>query len=320
MRVTANHPIQEEQLLTLDEWIIEFRHSIGSKGSNLFVPLTAKTLATSFEELITALLAKDLATARSTISRLHDAQVYYKLVQIKTPQHDGPIYGFLERAPPGSSGYRGWGAVLVRSSGGNKVYQAPHVQADAYTTRITARAFYEDPEACAAFFAGTHRYANHNSFISDVAHTTTNLFHALTVSLAQYGQRRGTPFWFIQFHGAANRSGEPAIIGSDGTGCMEMAATNPLIHISACVNRAGYVDMGICGWRDPAPSTAHGRYRLRATRNVQGQELERLGLRHTFMHFELAQHVRAAFHSGASPGYHGMLSLFYAIRKILDQA
>src|SRR6185295_14946089 len=105
------------------------------------------------------------------------------------------------------------------------------------------RAFVDDPQARIALFAGTHRWANGIHGNADVAHMHSNLFHRLTSHLAQRGQADGVPFWFVQFHGAANRPSEPAITGANGAGTPCFDASSALVRISAAVNRAGYVEM-----------------------------------------------------------------------------
>jgi hypothetical protein len=282
------------------------------------MPLHDLGVAATFQRIVDALLAGSVDLAQSYVDRLNREGICYVLTEVVGADPDASVFGLAEQTRPGERGYLGWGAILVRpGSRWRTIYQAPHVQADAFTTDITLRAFVDDAQAGVALFAGTHRWANGVQGNADVAHTHANLFHLLTSHLAHQGQAHGIPLWFVQFHGAADRPSEPAITGANGAGTPCFDPSSPLVRISAAVNRAGYVDMGICGWLDQAHSKAHGQYVLRATSNVQGRLLEELGLRDNFMHFELAQQVRLAFRAGLNPGYQGTLSLLQAIRETL---
>ena len=317
----------EVEQLTSAEFMTQFKASIAGRDSNKFVRLTAPIVENHFQELLSALLDNDLTTAQSEIEALNALDVSYKLVQL-TDVVGGPVLGFMESVLPGEPNYHGWGAVLVRPlATGYTIYQAPHVKYDVYTEDITLDAFVDDVNAHIAMFAGTHRYANGDADgdgepDSDVAHDTENLFHALTVYLANQGLTDSAPYWFVQIHGAADRTSEPTITGSDGavSGPPYPALTpnSPLVQIDDAVDIAGHVSMGVCGWYEGSGNDEDGDYLLAATTNVQGDFLESLGLRQTFMHFEIERSARDSYIAGSGPGHDGILSLLDAIRTTLD--
>lgn len=181
---------------------------------------------------------------------------------------ENPVYGFLEKVSPGHPDYRGWGAVLIRPYGDSyTIYQAPHVKADVYTEDITLDAFVDDENARIAIFAGTHRNANDDGDgdgepDSDVAHDTENLFHALTIFLANKGLTDSKLYWFIQMHGATDRTSEPTIVGSDGADIPTPTSNSPLAQIDDAVDDAGYVTMGVCGWPEGPNDDEDGDYLL----------------------------------------------------------
>ena len=306
------------QPLTGLEFLEQFQATIGGKSSNTFVPLTNLAIKAHFEALLEALLSNDLTAAHSEIEALHALGVEYELVNVEGIAN-GPAIGFMERVPPGTPDYHGWGAMLVRpSAAGRRIYQAPHVKADAFTESIVLQAFADDSNAAVAMFAGTHRYANGVLRpSSDVAHNADNLFQLLTAYLAERGQSAGAPYWFIQIHGSRDRSTIPSIVGSNGGDYPQLTADNPLVRIDAAVDRAGYVDMGVCGWHEGPGDDEDGDYGLCATTNVQGDFLERLGLRQTFIHLELERHVRDDYRAGSGPGYDGVLSLLRGVSDTL---
>lgn len=305
--------------LTSAEFLEQFQATVGAKYSFTFVPLTNSTVKAHFQALLEALLSSDLAAARTEIEALDSLGVRYELVTVGGIA-GGPAIGFMERVLPGAPHYHGWGAALVRpSTTGHRVYQAPHVKADTFSENIVLRAFVDDPNAAVALFAGTHRYANGRVRPrSDVAHNTDNLFHALTAYLARRGQSAGDPYWFIQIHGSRDRSHIPSIVGSNGADRPQLALDSPLVRINGGVDNAGYVDMGVCGWREGPGDDEDGDYSLCATTNVQGDFLEGLGLRQTFIHLELERHVRDDYRAGSGPGYDGVLSLLSGVSDTLD--
>jgi hypothetical protein len=272
-----------------------------------------------FKRLLEAVLENQIARAEQQVRALEGLGIQYELVQIVEQEDDELILGFMEQLRPGERGYRGWGAALVRPAADCKrVYQAPHVRSDAWSELVTLRAFMGDRRGCAAMFAGASRNANDGYWPSaDVAHGADNLFHMLTYQLARRGRSAGSPYWFIQFHGSAERMDEPTIIASDGAREPQQREDSPLVLINNAVDRAGFVDMGVCGWREGPGARENGAYRLCACGNAQGQLLDRLELRHTFLHFEIAWWARSDYAAGCGPGYEGVRGLLAALREVL---
>ena len=305
--------------LTEAEWVAAFRRTIGRKNSYSFIPFPTGTGAQRvFGQALAALLADDPATAGGLIAGLGADGIHYTLVRV-TGNDTCPLWGWMECAMPGTRAYRGWGAALIRpGAGGHTIYQAPHPWADSWTEHIALRAFVDDEHAAVALFAGTHRYANgRNPAPADAAHTPHNLLHALTAVLAARGRETGRPPWFVQFHGSADRTQQPAITASSGAAEPGLDEGSPLPRIAQRVQAPGHLTIALC----PEPKGA-GRPRrplLCGTGNIQGNLLETLGLRHTFMHFEIAQSARSAYRKGAGPGYDGIRGLLAAIRGELSR-
>lgn len=299
--------------LNSDDWLAAFKRTVGRKNSQSFVPLSDGIAPPEFASLLHALLADDFILAGREIEALNARGIHYTLVRI-TNRNFGPVWGFMERTRPGESSYRGWGAALVRPGDNHHtIYQAPHPQSDSGTDNLALHAFRADPHAAVALFAGTNRYANgRESASADVAHTTSNLFHALTDVLATHGRSSGTPYWFVQLHGSADRPGQPMITASHGIIAPAMGNASPLLAIQRHVEAEGHVTIGVC---DGAPRA----YRLCGTRNIQGRLLERLGLRHTFLHFEIAQSARSEYRREQAPGHAGIHDLLAAVRHALSQ-
>ncbi len=313
--------IKDQGVRRLDQagFLNEIYCNFGRKGSNAFIPLDEPLVEVQFAALLEALLVNDVSTARAIIETLKRLDVRYQLVQLDTG--DEVVWGFSECVPDDGQSFRGWGSGLVRHSAEcTTVYQAPHVRADQYSEEITLQAFIYDPQACVALFAGAHRNANTDPEASaDVAHSTRNLFHALTDSLARRGQNRDDPYWFIQFHGSANRESQPVITGSNGARNPRFTRNSPLIRISRAVNEAGHAQMGVCGSTERFTEDRNRNYRLCGTENVQGDMLSSLGLRHTFMHFEIHRSVRVDFHRRSGDGNQAVLDLLAAIREELKR-
>ncbi len=303
--------------LTYGEWLAEFKRTVAPKGSNTFVPLSNALVTDEFTGLVVSLLADDLAEARRYVARLGARGIHYKLDEV-TGSGDTVYRGFMERLRPGMAGYRGWGAALVRADTTCRtIYQAPHVVSDRWTENITLNAFDQDSDACMAMFAGAHRYANDGEPApADVAHTSTTLFHTLTSYLAGNGNAAGSPYRFVQFHGSHNRRKQPTITASHGAESPKLTRNSLLVRISAHVNGAGFVDLGVCGWTDRGED--RGRYLLCATDNLQGSMLAHLNLRQSFLHFEISQSARDEYQSGRGRGYEGVLSLLSAIRLTMN--
>ena len=304
--------------LTVAEFETKLYRTVAERGSHAFLPLTEPVLLGCFEAMLDALLAGDIAGTELPLAELHRSGVPACLLRIRDVTGQ-PVIGLMEGVGPGTQGYRGWGAVLVRpGDAGDRIYQAPHVKADLYTASITLRAFLEDRRGSAAVFAGAHRYANGRKRpVADVAHGTENLFHGLTVYLARRGQATGRPFWFIQFHGSRDRPGQPVITASNGAAMPALTTACALVRIQAAVGREGCLKMGVCGWTDGSQSDQAGSYLLTARDNIQGQFLESIGLREHFMHFEIGYEARRQYHAGHEPGKSGILHLLEAIRQTL---
>jgi hypothetical protein len=304
--------------LTYAAFLERFAASVCARGSNSFAALRDPLAAGLFEGLADALLAGEQEAAHEAIRQLDALGARYELVRVAAPE--GEAVGFMERARPGEPGYRGWGAALLRPGAGrSRVYQAPHVWADRYSERIALQAFRDDARARAVMLAGAHRHANGDGRAdSDVAHAADNLFHALSEHLARRGLALGSPHWFIQIHGSATRPGEPAIIASDGAARPRLRPDSALVRISDLVNAAGLCDMGVCGWHDGPGAPRGGNYRLCATDNAQGRMLEALGLRETFLHFEIAWPLREDYAARRGPGHAAVLGLLGAIRAVLE--
>ena len=304
-----------------DEWLSAFKQTIGSKDSYCFVPLSAAAEASDFERLLAALLAGRLAVAEQAIADLDTRGVRYTLIRVHNGDANPPLYGFMERVLPGALDYRGWGAALVRPGGTcHTVYQAPHPQSDRWTDNITLRAFVDDPRGAVALFAGTNRYANGRTPArADVAHKHDNLFHTLSAALAVRGQAAGRPAWFVQLHGSEDRRGQPAVTASHGVRLPFLDGWSILPEIEQHVRAEGNQSIGVCGRRQKSVGVRTRRYVLCGTGNTQGLMLEQLGLRHTFLHFELARTMRAAYQRGAGSGHAGVLGLLAAIRSALSR-
>ncbi len=320
-----------------DQFLVRFKDSIAGEDSDQFEPLDA-AFEPQFETLLTALLAADLPGADAILTDLEAAGVRYTRTEVTLAASGEVVNGIMERVCPGHTDYLGWGAVLVRSAGTCiAVYQAPHVRADQYSEDITVRAFADDPGACVALFAGAHRNANGTGGLADVAHHMDNLFHALTLNLA--GLEAGSDpdvterHWFIQLHGSKDRPDDPTIVGSNGAGINDqpdnihppdLTCEHPLVQVDAAVDAAMNATMGVWGWGLPGdnacnPETGQedGAYDLAATTNEQGDELEVLGLRDCFMHFEIERTARDEYHAEAGPGHEGVLDLLAAVRNTL---
>jgi len=323
-------PVKAETTkLTSNQFLTDFKNSVAGEGTGEFVRLTDTDIENHFRALLSALLENDLTTAESEIGELDILGIRYKLVELTDVSNT--VYGFMESVLPNDQDYRGWGAALVRPlADGYIIYQAPHVKADWHSEDITMDGFTDsDNNARVAMFAGTHRYANGDSDNdgeedSDVAHDTENLFHALTNYLANRGQDAGTPYWFIQIHGAIDRDSEPTIVGSDGAVSgpphPTLTSDSHLVQIDDAVDTEGHVSMGVCGWIEGPADDEDGYYFLCATTNVQGDLLGSLGLRQTFMHFEIERAARDDYDADSGPGYNGIVGLLQAIETVLGDS
>ena len=301
---------------TITDFATLVGYSVAARDSNFFVPLTSRIITAQFETALTALLDDGYTEAQDRIDSLNDLGLGYQLVRYPDPHHETLITGFVESARPGTPQYRGWGGVLVRSAGSRRrVYQAPHVLFDTHTLEVALRAFVDDPGGAALLVAGAHRYANgEDRPIADVTRSSSNVFHALTAYLAHTAQSRGTPLWFIQFHGSLDRRMQPMITASNGADAPRFTKEDPLVQIKQRVEKRSHLAMGVCGWRERTGEP----YLLCGKENIQGLLLERMGLRSTFLHFELERRLRDDFYNGVEPGYTGMLEYLATVRDVLD--
>jgi hypothetical protein len=313
------------ETMTSSEFLSEFQGTIASSGSGDFVPFTESAVESIFEYLLESLLDNDIGAAEDEIENLADLGISYKLIEFSDSSES--IIGFMEDASPGDADYNGWGAVLMQSdSPGFCVLQAPHVKSDLYSEEITLNATLSNENVLVTIFSGTRRDTNGDDDgdgedDSDVAHEEENLFHILTEYLAERGDDDGTPYWFIQFHGASDRSSEPTVTGSNGADSPELTEESPLVLIDDEVDGEGYLTMGVCGWEETGTDEDEdGDYYLAATTNIQGDLLESLGLRESFMHFELERTARDDYHGGSGDGYDGIIGLFEAIETVLSDS
>jgi len=313
------------ETMTSSEFLSEFQRTIAASGSGDFVPFTDSSVESIFGYLLESLLDDDTGAAENEIENLADLGINYKLIEFSDSSES--IIGFMEDASPGDADYRGWGAVLVQpDSPGFCVLQAPHVKSDLYSEEITLDATLSNKNVLITIFAGTRRDTNADDDgdgedDSDVAHEEENLFHILTEYLAERGDDDGIPYWFIQFHGASDRSSEPSITGSNGSDSPELAGEDPLVLIDDEVDGDGYLSMGVCGWEETGTDEDEdGDYYLAATTNIQGDLLESLGLRESFMHFEIERTARDDYHAGSGDGYDGITGLFEAIETVLSDS
>lgn len=286
------------------------------RDSNAFVPLASRAVGRQFERMLAALVGNDMAEAQCQIDALNDLGLRFQLVRYPDPHYDASITGFLEYARPGEPQYRGWGGVLVRAMGGRgRVYQAPHVRSDVYTLSIATRAFVDDPQAAALVVAGSHRYANgEEPPIADVTRSPASLFHVVTACLARTAQCAAMPLWFIQFHGSQDRLMQPMITASNGSEEPWLTVDDPLVRIKRRVEEHDGLTMGVCGWH----TTSDEPYFLCGKENIQGLLLEGMGLRSTFMHFELERRLRHDMFHRVEPGYGHGLAFLAATRDVLD--
>lgn len=311
-------------LATIPRWsqskfLAAFEQTVAPSNSGSFVPLAADSTEQNFSLMTEALLLGDIYAADLLRQSLHKEGVIYQLVRIE--DGETPILGFMEAVPPGDEHYRGWGAVLVRSFPScTRVYEAPHVQSDQYSEEIALLAFMEDPQACALVLSGARRDADSGDVPGeDAANSTENLFHSLTNWLARRGLAAGSPLWFVQIHGAGDRSGQPAIVGSNGTrGALPPGSPLPMIR--DLVETGGHVQMGVCGKEPGQARTKRDAYHLCATGNAQGRLLSTLGVPETFLHFEIQRHIREEFHKGSSEGEAAVHDFLTAVQTALDDA
>ncbi len=306
--------------LSPDEFLTEFELTVAERESRSYVPFNDQETARLFFSLSVFLLKGNVLHAVDSLLALNQMGVFYRLVQIETPS--GMLWGVIEDSFPGDPEYKGWGTLIIReSSEGHVIYQAPHIIYERYTENIALQAMIENPNAVMTMFAGAHRYANKDYdgdgyADSDIAHDIHSLMSYLMVRLASHGFHNHTPYWFVQFHGAMDRESEPSIVATNGTRHPHFTAESPLVRVDDMVDKPNIITMGVCGWREGDSDMDDGDYYLTATTNIQGQLLERMNLRNSFMHFEIERHARNEYVM-PSEGFYGIPLLLDAIRIVL---
>ena len=253
--------------ITLAAFASGLRASTAGKDSSRFRALRDLQAAALLTGVLDRLMVGDEVGTDGLLMHLREQGVHYRVASISDAPPGQVVLGLFEDSLPESPDYKGWGGLLVRPEPHcNRVYQAPHVKADAYTSDLALAAFLHDPRGGVALFAGAHRRANHGKDgNADVTRATDNLFHVLTEHLARQGVVQNKPFWFVQFHGSRERTGEPAITGSTGTRTPDPEQVAVLRRLSEAVNAAGYLHMGICGMRLSADDGDDGDYHLCGT-------------------------------------------------------
>lgn len=308
--------------MTKAQFMNRFMDTVAGRDTGLFVRLTDPIIGRHFEDLIEAVLTRQLSDAMVEINWLSSIGVDYKLVELRNMP--STVLGFMEDNLPGDPNFKGWGAYLIRpDTPGYVIYQAPHVIADLYTEDINYQGFCENENGISIMFAGAHRYANGDDDgdghpDSDAAHDSDSLFHVLSKYLADRGFGFGTAYWFNQIHGSADRDSEPTIVGADGSWIPWLTETSPLVLIDDHVDLAGYITMGVWGWWEGPGDDQDGVYELNGITNIQGNYLESLGLRCSFLHFEIENHARDDYFNGSGDGYLGILTLLDGIRTVMD--
>lgn len=298
-----------------------YEETVAGNGSNAFVPLTDPLYGMRFAALLEALFHGNFSGAMNQINILEGMGAYYILIEISNS--NATTYGVMEDRLPGEPGYLGWGAFLVHPDATDYViYQTPHVFADLITEDISLNAFYEHTASPMILLAGAHRDANGDDDgdgwpDADVAHDPDSLFHLLTDYLAQRGLLHGSPYWFCQIHGSADRETEPTIVGSDCSPVPFMTETSALVLIDDQVDATGFITMGVWGWVEGPEDTEDGDYYLNGVGNIQSNLLNLYGLRGSFMHFEIERHARDDYLYESGPGYDGILHLMSTIKTVL---
>lgn len=312
-----NCPATAEYVFTQSQFLTRFKDSVAPQNSGYFVPFMDAVAELHFESMTEALLQDDLAGAEVELEALEGLGITYGLFRLRNTPF--PVRGFFELALPGDSDYKGWGAVVVNPlSSGYTVYEAPHVQYEAFTDDIAVEALVTNPYSVALILAGANRLANPDADgdgwpDADVAHDPHSLFNALHHHLAMRGISLFTPYWFIQIHGATDREIEPTVTGSNGDALPQMTEFHRLAKIDEAVDIQGLISMGVWGWWEGPNDDEDGRYALNGVINIQGDLLGFLGWRDSFMHLEIERQARDEYHAGVSPGYQGILGLLDTI-------
>lgn len=312
--------------LTTAQFLDQYKDNLAAKeGAEEFTPLTDPAVAQLFTEVLDALYDNDLMTAQNRIgdlAALHS--VRYELIEIVDAPGDLPVLGFRETEDHATGAdFRGWGPALVRAGGATDVvYTAPHPEADEFSEHITLDAFMDDCCAAFALFSGSRRDSNadHDGDgepDADVAHETENLFHVLTQHIATV--TAADPAFHVQVHASIDRPSEPEIVASDGADPADTTGTHPLVVIDDAVDAAGFLTMGVEGWDenfgDNTIGFQDGDYVNPGTENVQGDFLESVNQRQSFMHVELERTPREEYDAGSGDGWDGIRHMFTTLRQ-----
>lgn len=309
--------------LTTDVFIDDLKDNLAAKdGSGEFVPLTDPAVGQLFTEVLDALLAGDLVTAQNRLDDLAALHaVRYELIEIVDAPGDMDVFGFRETEDHATGAdFRGWGTALVRVGGATDVvYTAPHPIDDEFSETITVDAFLEDCCVAYALFSGARRSANGDGDgdgepDADVAHETENLFHVLTRHVANL--TAVDPAFHVQVHASIDRSTEPHIVASDGADPADTDSTHPLVAIDDDVDADGFLTMGVEGWNEMT-GDEDGDYVNPGTTNVQGDFLETVNQRRSFMHVELERTPRDEYMAGSGDGFDGIRGMFASLREDL---
>lgn len=193
----------------------------GSSGDDYTIPTSIDL--TSWNTVIDAVLANDIATARTNAASLN----YQVIAFTDTSLSPNQVFYVLEEKP---SQINYWGTYVFSKTPirANLVIQAPHSKYDTNTGKEAVYCF-KNLVAKALFINGTHRCNNSDSSscsgttsvcgstaafrVSDLAHNTTSVFQKTTENVFN----TITNSVFIQLHGFGKKSTDPYVIISNGT-------------------------------------------------------------------------------------------------------
>lgn len=234
-------------------------------SDGMLVPTTAQMAA--WEQLIEAISTLDLASACTVIQ---ENQFPYQIVRYTDQGYDGSTYMLLKENLPISVG---WGTYLLDTDGqpGDLVIEVPHPRCE-WNTESLGIELFRQAEASAFLMAGTHRCANstyspcdgtttfcgqeepHRT--SDVAHSTTTIFHATHRALIL----PGTSQVAVQIHGCSDSSCPDLFISNGTCSPTQLAQRFYRNALAACQDFA--IDLADC-----SPSQCS----LVGTTNLQGR-------------------------------------------------
>lgn len=193
----------------------------GSTGDDYVIPTS--TNLTSWNTIIDAILANNIATARANATSLN-----YQVTEFTdTSLSPNQVFYVLEEK---SSKTNYWGTYVFSQTPvrNNLVIQAPHSKYDTNTGKEAVHCF-KNLVAKALFINGTHRCNNSDSSscsgatsacgsseafrVSDLAHNTASVFQKTTENVFN----TITNSVFIQLHGFGKKSTDPYVIISNGS-------------------------------------------------------------------------------------------------------